>query len=49
MDGLLEGVGMVSFRDVLSPDVSEAIRQYVISESQKVGTAVFMQDAGPVQ
>lgn len=49
MDGLLEGVGMVSFQDVLSPEISEAIRQYVISESQKAGTAAFMQDAGPVQ
>ncbi len=49
IDGLLSGVGMVSFQDVLNPEISEAIRQYVISESQKAGTSAFMQDSGPVQ
>ncbi len=49
VDGLLSGVGMVSFKDALSPEISDAIRQYVISEAQKAGTSAFMQDAGPVQ
>jgi PQQ-dependent dehydrogenase (methanol/ethanol family) len=49
IDGLLSGVGMVSFRDAFGPDISEALRQYVISEAQKPGISVSGQDAGPVQ
>ena len=49
MDGILSGVGMVSFADAMSPELSEAIRQYVIMEAQKPVNSSFKQDAGPVQ
>lgn len=35
LDGLLSGVGMVSFVSVLDAELSDAIRLYVISEAQK--------------
>jgi alcohol dehydrogenase (cytochrome c)/quinohemoprotein ethanol dehydrogenase len=33
--GALSGVGMVSFEDVISPELAEAIRAYVILEAQR--------------
>ena len=39
MDGALAGGGMVSFKDVISPEISESIRWYVILEAQNAATA----------
>ena len=36
MDGLFENAGMVSFRDYISAEEAEAIRQYVLSEANRV-------------
>ena len=36
IDGLFENAGMVSFRKFLTPDDAEAIRQYVLSEANRV-------------
>jgi len=35
LDGSLTGTGMVSFKDVITSEVSNAIRVYIISEAQK--------------
>ena len=37
MDGALNGIGMVSFADVLSPDDAEAIRAYILAQAHSEG------------
>lgn len=49
LDGLLTGVGMVSFSSEVSEEDAEALRQYVIFEAQKERDSKFDQSAGPVQ
>lgn len=49
LDGVLAGVGMVSFSDEVSKKSSEALRHYVIYEAQKERESSFDQGAGPVQ
>jgi len=49
LTGLLSGVGMVSFSDVLDEDLSEALRQYVILEAQKPTASQPGQSGAPVQ
>ena len=36
IEGLFENAGMVSFREFLTPDDAEAIRQFVLSEANRV-------------
>lgn len=48
-DGLLSGVGMVSFGGEVNEEHAEALRQYVIFEAQKERDSMFDQGAGPVQ
>ena len=35
IDGILTGLGMVSFKDAITPELAEAIRSYVVLEAQK--------------
>lgn len=49
LDGLLTGVGMVSFSNEVSIDHAEALRQYVIFEAQRADKSTFNQGGGPVQ
>lgn len=49
LDGLLTGVGMVSFSDEVNADHAEALRQYVIFEAQRADESTFNQSGGPVQ
>lgn len=35
IEGALSGVGMVSFKDVITPELAEAIRAYVVLEAQR--------------
>jgi quinohemoprotein ethanol dehydrogenase len=49
LEGVLQGVGMVSFSDVLDAELSEALRQYVILEAQKPGARALGQSGAPVQ
>ena len=36
IDGVLASAGMVSFRDYVTPQDAEAIRQYVLAEANRV-------------
>jgi mono/diheme cytochrome c family protein len=49
LDGVLAGLGMVSFKDVVTPEHAEALRQYVILEAQKADGKTAQDDPGPVQ
>jgi mono/diheme cytochrome c family protein len=48
-DGVLTGLGMVSFKDVVTPEHAEALRQYVILEAQRADGRTAQDDPGPVQ
>ena len=49
LDGVLTGLGMVSFKDVVTPEHAEALRQYVILEAQRADGTTARDDPGPVQ
>ncbi len=46
IDGVLASAGMVSFRDFISPEDAEAIRQYVLLDANRVYAAQEAQKAG---
>jgi PQQ-dependent dehydrogenase (methanol/ethanol family) len=48
-DGALTGLGMVSFKDVVTPEHAEALRQYVILQAQRADVTAAQDDPGPVQ
>jgi hypothetical protein len=40
---------MVSFKDVVTPEHAEALRQYVILQAQRADVTAAQDDPGPVQ